>query len=232
MSEKVANILQELAYSYQKKVTPDSKLIIQILLQPDGESWSVVFGKDQEPLVYSGTRSDSRFVFLLSEDVLEQLHTGHLSPLTAAGRAHISETAPLDFKLGEGLTLTPEIYLELIEFSQRFFNPSTPERIRFGIEHSRVAHGGHAVALFYGQGFRSAWYQLEKGEQLNEPGETNPFPQSFIFLSGQGQAKFGEDNLMVEPNSAYLIPPETEHIIWNENDEPLTLLFLAWGEGA
>jgi mannose-6-phosphate isomerase-like protein (cupin superfamily) len=86
--------------------------------------------------------------------------------------------------------------------------------------------------MFYGKGFRSAWYLLEKGDQLNEPGDTNPFPQAFIFLSGEGRARIGGKDLTVKLNEAYLIPPDTEHIIWNDREEPLTLIFLAWGEGA
>ena len=30
----------------------------------------------------------------------------------------------------------------------------------------------------------------------------------------------------------YYIPPGTEHIFWNEWDDPLIMIFIAWGEGA
>jgi hypothetical protein len=42
-------------------------------------------------------------------------------------------------------------------------------------EKSRIVHGGHAIPLFYQKtdkmGVRSAWYQINKGQQVNEPGD-------------------------------------------------------------
>jgi mannose-6-phosphate isomerase-like protein (cupin superfamily) len=86
--------------------------------------------------------------------------------------------------------------------------------------------------LFYHPGFRSAWYLIKKGERLNEPGDTNPFPQGFIFISGEGFAKIGEETVPVRAGEAYYIPPGSDHVVWTESDQPLELIFLAWGEGA
>ncbi len=210
----------------------DRNLIVQFDFQPEGETWHIVWADEKAPAIHAGPHADARFIFVLSAATLAQLHAGKLAPLTAAGRAHISEPAPLDFRLGAGLTLTPDLYAELIAFVQRFFNPSEPRRILLGEPHARMIHGGHAVALFYDPGFRSAWYLLQPGERLNAPGDTNPFPQAFIFLSGEGRAKIGETALTVRANEAYYIPPHTDHVVWNESDAPLTLIFLAWGEGA
>lgn len=225
-------LLAKLAQSYQQKAAFDSDFIVQFVFQPEHEIWHIQFAPEQAPIINKGASEAARFIFLLAPEILEKLSQGEISPLTAAGRAHISESAPLDFKLGEGLSLTTEIYLELIEFAQRFFNAASPECIRFGIEHARVVHGGNAVAMFYGKGFRSAWYQLSPGEKLNEPGDTNPFPQAFVFLSGQGKAQIGSKKITVQQNQAYFIPPHQEHIVWNDQEEALTLIFLAWGEGA
>ena len=232
MRESKKIVLTDFADSYLQKANLQGEFIVQFEFQEEGESWYIVFQEDESPQIRSGLNPNARFTFILSEETLGKLYRGEISPMTAAGRAHISETAPLDFRLGEGLSLTTEIYLELIEFNQQFFNPTSPSLIKLGIDHSRVVHGGHAVAMFYAKGFRSAWYQLEKGDQLNEPGDTNPFPQAFIFLSGAGRARIGVDEIDIKLNEAYLIPPGTEHIVWNEHDEPLTLIFLAWGEGA
>lgn len=232
MGKKPEESLQELVNAYWDLDEEDRDWVVRFDLEPGGGTWHVDLGGPQAPAVKAGSHAKTRFIFVLSLETLTRLRSGDLSPLTAAGREQLSDPAPLDFRLGEGLELTPEIYRELITFVQRFFNPTSPERIQLGEKHARVIHGGHAVAMFYGEGFRSAWYMLREGERLNAPGDTNPFPQAFVFLSGEGRAKIGEATVDVGANEAYYIPPGAEHIVWNEKEEPLTLVFLAWGEGA
>ncbi len=225
-------MLQALAEHYAAAVTLEAALVVQFDLAPEEDVWHVVLAEGQSPTVQAGPHADARFVIVLSAETLARLYTGDLAPLTAAGRAHITDPAPLDFRLGAGVTLTPAVYAELIAFVQRFFNASEPRRILLGAEHARVVHGGHAVVMFYDPGFRSAWYLLHQGERLNAPGDTNPYPQAFVFLSGEGRAKIGDHEITVRANEAYHIPPHTEHIVWNDREEPLTLLFMAWGAGA
>jgi len=225
-------MLQDFVDLYHHQTQKGRNRAVDFDLQPDGGTWHVIFGGEEVPEVEQGPHVGARFTFVLSPDTLVQLYQGDLSPLTAAGREHISKPAPLDFRLGEAVELTPDVYREMILFMQRFFNRSSPEKIIFGEEHTRKVHGGHAAAMFYDQGFRSAWYLLKEGERLNEPGDRNPFPQAFVFLSGKGRARIGKDMVNVQAGEAYYIPPQSEHIVWNEREEPLTLFFLAWGEGA
>jgi mannose-6-phosphate isomerase-like protein (cupin superfamily) len=117
------------------------------------------------------------------------------------------------------------------QFIQKFFNPTYPEKIILDKSHTRVIHGAHALPLYYHKGFRSAWYFLEKGQRLNKPGDTNPFSQAFVIISGEGLAKIGDETFPVMGNETYMIPPLTEHMLWADN-EPITLIYLAWGEGA
>ena len=106
------------------------------------------------------------------------------------------------------------------------------EQILLGEEYSRMVHGAHAIPLYYHPELRSAWYMVKKGERLNEPGDTNPFPQALIFISGEGVAKIGEKTIKVKADESYYIPPSSDHVVWTESDEPLVLIFLACGEGA
>jgi mannose-6-phosphate isomerase-like protein (cupin superfamily) len=152
--------------------------------------------------------------------------------MTAAGKAQASDAAPLDFRLGEEIELTPVLKTQLFHFIQSFFNRSIPERTFLGEEYARKVHGGNAVPLYYHPGFRSAWYLLKKGEQLNEPGDTDTFPQAFIFTAGEGHAKIGDESIAVQAGEAYYIPPGSDHVVWTESDEPLELIYLAWGDGA
>lgn len=232
MDVKPKEMLQDLAKVHHDQSAQAWSGVVGFDLGPEGGSWHVALGAEEPPTVQEGSHPEARFTFILSPETLARLYRGDLSPLTAAGREQLSDPAPLDFQLGAGLDFSPEIYRKLIAFVQRFFNMSSPERVLLGEEHARTIHGGQAVAMFYGEGFRSAWYLLHQGERLNAPGDTNPFPQAFVFLSGEGRAQIGEDTVDVGANEAYYIPPGAEHMVWNEAEEPLTLVFLAWGKGA
>jgi mannose-6-phosphate isomerase-like protein (cupin superfamily) len=122
----------------------------------------------------------------------------------------------------------PEIYF----FINHFFNRYEPEKIFLGEEYARVVHGAHAIPLYYHPGFRSAWYQIKKGQKMNEPDDTNPFPQAVVILAGSGFAKIGQKTVQVQKNEVYYIPPYADHIFWTEEKEPLVLLWFAWGKGA
>ena len=113
-----------------------------------------------------------------------------------------------------------------------FFNTSKPEKIKLGEQYSRKVHGGHAIPLYYHPGFRSAWHMVKKGEQINEPGDVNPFPQAIVVINGKGYAKIGDQTVEINSNESYYIPPKSDHVIWTESEEPLVLIWLAWGEGA
>jgi mannose-6-phosphate isomerase-like protein (cupin superfamily) len=53
-----------------------------------------------------------------------------------------------------------------------------------------------------------------------------------VFIRGEGSAKIGEDTVKVKAGESYYIPPGSDHVVWTESDEPLELIWLAWGEGA
>ena len=216
------------------KQCPARTGILQVNLQPEGESWFIQFSEGGEVQLHAGVAEDAFLLIKTSGETLQRLYDGDLSPITAIGRAHYSDPAPLDFVPGKNIKLVPGSadYISLLEFVQRFFNRTQPERILLGEAHTRLVHGGHVVGLYYGTGFRSAWYLLKKGERLNTPEDTNPFPQAFIFLSGSGKAQLGDHLCDVKGGESYHIPPGSAHMVWNELDEPLELLFLAWGEGA
>jgi mannose-6-phosphate isomerase-like protein (cupin superfamily) len=157
-----------------------------------------------------------------------------MTALTSMGQATSGDPIPLKPDLHK--PVTDNLVNDFLFFSQRFFNSYPYDLVKLGIEHSRIVHGGHAIPLFYqksdGIGVRSAWYQINKGERVNEPGDTNPFPQYFIVIKGSGYAKIGSDTIQLQANHAYYIPPDNDHVFWNDNKDPVELIFLAWGKGA
>jgi len=229
---KAKKFLDDWAENFQRKVPDDYSLIVQFDVRPGPVSWHVVVEPGGQINVGEGIHPDTHVILSATEETLRDIYEGKMTALTAAGRAHISDFAPLDFSLGERVELTPALKAKLFLFIQSFFNRSTPERIPLGEEHARKVHGALAIPMYYHPGFRSAWYLVKKGERLNEPGDTNPFPQAFIFISGEGYAKIGEETVPVRAGEARYIPPGSDHVVWTDSDRPLELIFLAWGEGA
>ncbi len=229
---EICRILQEMASYFATRIADDFALRVQFDIGPDGGSWHVIVEPGCRVTVSPGLDPRSQVILVTTEEILRKIYSGQMTALTAAAKSSISDAAPLDYRLGEGQSITPQLYADMLVFLQRFFNCTEPERVLFGEAQSRKVHGANVVALFYQRGFRSAWYLVKKGDRLNEPGETNPFPQAFVFISGDGRAKIGDETLPVRAGEAYLVPPGSEHIVWTERDEPLTLLWLAWGEGA
>ncbi len=228
----VDEMLGVMAEGFKKKIDEDFSAIVQFDIKDKKESWHVIVEKGRNVTIAKGPHQDARFFFSTTTDTLRLIYGGKMTAMTAGGKAMGSDHAPLDLKLAEGLEFTPEIRTQCYTFLYHFFNPLIPERILLGEEYSRLVHGGHVVVLYYYPGFRSAWYLLKKGEKLNQPGDTNPFPQAFIFIEGEGYAKIGEKTIRVKAGESYFIPPNSDHVVWTESDVPLILIFLAWGEGA
>jgi mannose-6-phosphate isomerase-like protein (cupin superfamily) len=228
----VGDILNVMAESFKNKIKDDFSAVAQFDIRDKKESWHVVVEKGRNVTVGKGPHQEARYFFFTTTDTLGLIYEGKITAATALSKAGGSDCAPLDLKLAEGLEFTPEVRIQLYTFLYRFFNPSIPERILLGEEYSRSVHGGNVVVLYYHPGFRSAWYLLKKGEKLNEPGDTNPFPQAFVFIEGKGFAKIGDKTIEVRKGESYYIPPDSDHVVWTESDEPLILIWLAWGEGA
>ena len=224
--------LEKLCHIFDQKKSPEYDLTVKFIIDPPGEAWFIEVKPEEPTKPLTSSDNPPNVILKCSLDTLSAIVNGEMTGLTAMGRENMSDTTPLDFQLGPETKLTPENMALLLRFVQRFLNPTLPEKVALDRSHARLVHGGWAIPMFYHSGFRSAWYQLDRGQQLNGPGDTNPFPQALVFISGSGYAKFGESSQEVHAGEAYYIPPGSEHIVRNESDEPLNLIFLAWGEGA
>jgi len=199
----------------------------------DKEIYQVEF-KDKSFKLNQGQNDSSNMTFESTLKHYNKIYKGDMTAMTSMGQATSSDPIPLIPKLEKPITDNP--LNDFLYFSQRFFNLSNHDKVKLGLEHSRVVHGGNAIPIFYQKsdefGVRSAWYQINKGEQVNDIGDTNPFPQYFIITGGNGLAKIGNDTISIKTNEAYYVAPQNDHVFWNENDEPLTIIFMAYGKGA
>lgn len=226
-------MLSHMTDVYNQKTSPEENLQVQVQIMPEKETWFLnVQAGELSKLLKSLPSVEPQIIFTLSEDTLEKIYSGEMSGFTAIGRENMSDKTPLDFALGPDTQMNPKLLNQLYKFIQHFFNPTKPEKIIIDKSHSRLVHGAWALPLFYHTGFRSGWYQIEKGQKLNEPGDTNPFPQAFIIISGEGYAKIGENVVEVAAGEAYFIPPKSDHVVWTDKDTALSLIYLAWGEKA
>ena len=222
-------ILSKLIEQYCKKSDEKNDLIV--VFKVDDEEKFLVPDFEQGIIKKEEMKPETLDVeFITSSTTLQSIYKGKMTAFTAAGKALSTDDAPLDWKLRSNVT--KERLQQLYYFLMHFFNQYQPEKILLGEKHSRVVHGAHAIPLYYNPGFRSGWYLIKKGQKMNEPGDTNPFPQAVVILQGRGSAKIGDDTITVNHNESYYIPPNSDHVFWTEEDEPLILLWLAWGEGA
>lgn len=222
-------ILSELFELYRKRSY--DKINLTILFQVDDEEKFLVIDFKQGKITKKKVKPPTiDFEFRTTLETLQTIYDGKMTAFTAAGKSLSTDPAPLDWSMHT--ELSAEILEQLYSFLMHFFNPSKPEKILLGEKHSRLVHGAHAIPLFYRPGFRSGWYFVKKRLKMNEPGDTNPFPQGVVVMQGKGYAKIGEDTISIKQNEAYFIPPNSDHVFWTEEEEPLILIWLAWGKGA
>jgi mannose-6-phosphate isomerase-like protein (cupin superfamily) len=231
-ADTIEDILQHFAQEYHGLGSDTCAYVVQFDVGPADQSWHAEVFPDGHIELAAGASDHAAFVFATDEAALRDIYHERMTGFTAAAQATGLDAVPLEVRTTEAAAQLGNPHGALLGFTQDFFNRTWPERIQLGEEHSRVVHGAHAIPLYYGQGFRSAWYMVKKGQRLNEPGDTNPFPQAFVIISGDGMAKIGDSTIKVSAGESYYIPPGSDHVLWTESEDGITLIWLGWGEGA
>ena len=228
---EIEKIFSSWAGAYLNKIPANFADTINLHLKDNDSHWHIIFA-DGNYVINKGKNPLAKIVITADYRTYKKIYEGELNAMTAIGRASIHEAAPLDMWLENGMTFS-KIDWDYAYFTViNFFNSHPHNKVLIGKEHARKIHGGHAVALFYNEGFRSAYYNIIKGEILNESGEKDPFNQSFIIIQGNGFAKIGNDTLKLKTNEAYFIKPNLEHKVWTDSEEGLSLIWNAWGSEA
>lgn len=226
---KGRDILKEFAESFEKKIEDDFTCKVQFNVNDTGEKLLVETTSGKVD-IKEGTDTEVDIIIDTTLDTLKDICDGRINAFTAAGKSKPSDPAPLDWTVGKGFV--PARMSNIYFMLMHFFHPEEPETIKLGEEYSRLVHGGHAIPLYYHPGFRSAWYMIKKGERLNEPGERDPFHQGIVVIDGKGFAKIGDITVEISKNESYYIPPDSDQVLWTDSDEPLVIIWLAWGKGA
>ncbi len=223
--------LKKMAECYQKKKPSD--LIGKIhLLIGDDDAFLVRLEESDVEVKETGVDNTEDLGLVMSEETFDKLNSGEWTGMTAAGRSSMSESAPLDFRLPEGVEMDEETLQMMYHFLTHFFSKDYPTITELGRKQARKVHGGNAVPIAYGHGIRSAYYTIQKGEQINED-ELDPWDQVFTVIGGSGKALVDGDEIDLEKNMSVHVPPNKEHIVKKEEGEDdLELLWIAYGEKA
>jgi len=239
----IGEILGKMAEAYRHKVAAGVSERVQIDIHPELEhgfvdrarpaleSWHVTVTPDRQVTTAAGPARDPTYIVFTTRTGLRALYEGRFNVMTSQLRARSSDPAYIEYTRAPGIELTPAISARIRQFIH-FFDTSVPHRYVLSGDHARTVHGAGVVGLYYYPGLRSAWYEVRKGMRLNEPGDTNAWNQAFIFVSGTGMAKIGDRTVRVKASEAYYIPPGSDHVVWTESDQPLQLIWMAWGPGA
>jgi mannose-6-phosphate isomerase-like protein (cupin superfamily) len=228
----IGDMLEDFTSAYSELAPSGSEFIAQFDISPPGELWYVSIGDDGAVRLQQGSHQAPVMTLLMSSETLGRIYEGKLTAFTAAGKASGADVAPLEVEYGAAAEELADPQGTMLGFLQHFFARARPERILLGEEHSRVVHGAHAIPLYYAEGFRSAWYMVKEGQRLNEPGDTNPYPQAFVIISGRGGAKIGDIETEVRSGESYYVPPDSDHVLWPAPGESLEVIWFAWGDGA
>ncbi|HLE56876.1 MAG TPA: cupin domain-containing protein [Rhodothermia bacterium] len=239
----IGEILSKMAEAYRHKVVAGASERVQIDIQPELESgfvdrerpalesWNVTVTPDRQVIVRPGPARDLTYIVFTTRTGLRAMYEGRFNVMTSQLRARSSDPSYIEYTRAPGIELTPAVSARIRHFIH-FFDTSVPHRYVLSQDHARLVHGAAVVGLYYYPGLRSAWYEVRKGMRLNEPGDTNPSDQAFIFVSGNGMAKIGDRTIRVKAGESYYIPPGSDHVVWTESDEPVQLIWMAWGQGA
>lgn len=224
-------MLHAWADSFMAKIPRDYTDTLDFHLQDSDESWYITLSQGNYQVI-RGENPRAKAVVTGSYETYKRVFSGELNGMTAVARASIHHPAPLDFILKNDTQISDLNMNDVYFFIANFFNVHPHNKVLLGREHARKVHGGHAVGLYYSTGYRSAYYNIKKGEMINEAGEKDPWHQSFIIVEGQGLALLGQDTVALKAHEAYYIKPNSYHKVWTDSEEGISLIWSAWGKEA
>ncbi len=225
---KMLDKMKQLARNYQRIKPKD--LVGWVNFKVDEKECCLELLPDNA-VVYAGLREDALFTFVMNNDTFQNLLDGVWSGLTAAGRARMSDPTPLGIQFGQDVQFAGQTMQLLYHLGTHFFCKSYPTVTHFGLEHTRVVHGGNVTVLAYGHGMRSAYYTITGDQQINSD-EKDPWNQCFTVIGGRGTACIDGVELKLSRGVAVHVPPFVKHTFCAAENERLELIWIAYGNQA
>ncbi|MBU7010352.1 MAG: SCP2 sterol-binding domain-containing protein [Theionarchaea archaeon] len=94
-------------------------LTVQVNIQDQNQTFHITT-KNRKVTVNKRPCDQPHFILTITTETLCKIYHGEMAALTAAGKAKISDAAPLDWKLPETIEFTPEILAKVYFFIQHF----------------------------------------------------------------------------------------------------------------
>lgn len=207
---------------YVEQISTGEPVSVEVNLKDENEAATLQI--KETITVQEGSHSPDAKI-LMNKTVFDKILNGEADFGALIGRSKYSEKRPIDFEI-INTTKTNQIISTLYNLMTIFFTPGKPKIKNLTRSLAGDAHGAHPIPLVYGDGIRSGWYTIDKGETLNELGEKDPYPQLFVVIKGRGEAQIGDTSITLEPDSAIYIPVNTSHSVTAL--ETVQLLWLAW----
>jgi mannose-6-phosphate isomerase-like protein (cupin superfamily) len=200
----------------------DSPINASFVLTDSGQSATLVM--DDELSVQEGLVSPT-FKLLLTSDLLARAMRKEVDLFALGGRSSLSEKKPVDFEFVDK-SRVKESMEYIYRLATYFLLPGRVKSRQLTVDLAGSAHGAKPIPLVYWNDLRTAWYHIPKGAVLNEAGEKDPWPQTFITLKGAGRLIIEDAEIVLEPNTAYYIPRNALHQVHAVDD--LELIWMAW----
>ena len=239
---QVEDMLDNYITDVQRDSSANLDMVFGIEIR-DHSSWRVQLNANDnglptaslEPAVSMHEMDEPLAYFTLDLPTLVNLYLGKMTALTAMGKAKGSDYAPMDIRWTADFAPEPDFWGHILPLSFHFWTRGIPEIVDYDDpESTRLVHGANVAVLYYQKGFRSAWYQIRKGQHINEEksDQVNEFPSLLVITGGTIEARIGGQELQLSKGRSVFIPAQVAHEFWNDADEPADALLLMFGEGA
>ncbi|MEM9300794.1 MAG: hypothetical protein AAGE01_01705 [Pseudomonadota bacterium] len=203
----------------------------------DGDRWHVRSAQTGDaPRTVSleaGFPDTPMIYFKTTADVLGRIDAGELSGLTAMAAETSDQLTPLDVFPVNGYERGDDYDAMLRPLIFHFWTRGLPETVPLGMANTRVVHGAPGTVMYYDANFRSAVYHVPPrlGRDM-APTITVPFPRVLVVLAGEMSGTVGPNPFSIPRGTMVFVPPNVPATLWNDQDEPLELMFLMFGDGA
>jgi mannose-6-phosphate isomerase-like protein (cupin superfamily) len=219
--EGLTSLIEESQY-YIEQLTSEEKVYIEITLTDSNETATLIIHKG---LSVKKGKHNSDLRLKMKKEIFEKILSGEADFGANIGRSKISDKRPIDFEI-INKEKTIQILNTIYTLMNVFFTPGKIKIKKMNKELAGDAHGAHPIPIVYWNGLRQAWYSIEKAETLNEAGEKDPYPQTFMIIKGRGIAYIGDEEIEISPSEVIYIPANETHSI--KAYEDIELLWTAW----
>jgi len=185
--------------------------------------------------VKPGAPSEPTFYFTIADrQVLYDLDAGRVNALTLMGKAVDADYAPMDVEVMDGFVAPDWFSSDILPFTFHFWTRGNPEVVSYAEQKTRFVHGANMGVFYYQPGLRSAWFDIRKGQHVNE-GEadsSNPFPSMFILVKGELDAQIGGKEFHFTAGNMLFVPAGVSHEFVNKHKDNAQGFLFMFGDGA